>query len=85
MKLGLFLMPLHPVERSMTELFKEDADKIIYADQLGFDQAWVGEHITSLTENIPSPLMFMAALINQTKKIKFATGVACPSTVRRWP
>jgi alkanesulfonate monooxygenase SsuD/methylene tetrahydromethanopterin reductase-like flavin-dependent oxidoreductase (luciferase family) len=75
MKLGLFQMPLHPSQRSFQETLKEDADKIIYADELGFDEAWVGEHFSATTEPICSPMMFMASLISRTKNITFATGV----------
>jgi alkanesulfonate monooxygenase SsuD/methylene tetrahydromethanopterin reductase-like flavin-dependent oxidoreductase (luciferase family) len=75
MDLGLFMMPLHPPQRPVSETYKEDSDKIILADQLGFSEAWVGQHFTCTTEPIASPLMFMAALINQTRQIKFGTGV----------
>lgn len=75
MKLGLFGMPLHPPSRPMAETYEEDADKVIYADQLGFDEAWVGEHMSCTTEPIASPLMFMASLISRTKNIRFGTGV----------
>jgi alkanesulfonate monooxygenase SsuD/methylene tetrahydromethanopterin reductase-like flavin-dependent oxidoreductase (luciferase family) len=75
MDLGIFMMPLHPPQRPVADTYKEDADKIILADKLGFDEAWVGQHYTCTSEPIASPLMFMAALINQTKRIKFGTGV----------
>jgi alkanesulfonate monooxygenase SsuD/methylene tetrahydromethanopterin reductase-like flavin-dependent oxidoreductase (luciferase family) len=75
MDLGLFMMPLHPPHRSFGDVLREDADKIILADQLGFAEAWVGEHYTASTEPITSPLIFMANLISRTKTIKFATGV----------
>jgi alkanesulfonate monooxygenase SsuD/methylene tetrahydromethanopterin reductase-like flavin-dependent oxidoreductase (luciferase family) len=74
MRLGLFMMPLHPPERPMHELLAEDAQKSLLADRLGFDELWVGEHFSASSEPIPSPLMFMAALAAQTK-LTFATGV----------
>lgn len=70
-------MPLHPPHRAYHEVMIENAKKIIYADEIGFDQAWVGEHFACSTEPIASPLMFMASLINQTKNITFGTGVIC--------
>lgn len=76
MKIGLFGMPLHPAARPMRDVYAEDAGRIIYADQLGFDEAFIGEHQSCTTEPIPSPLMFLASLINQTKNIKLASGVA---------
>lgn len=75
MKLGLFQMPLHPAHRQFRETLEENADKIVYADEIGFDEAWVGEHFSATTEPICAPMMFMASLINRTRRIKFATGV----------
>lgn len=75
MKLGLFQMPLHPAERPFRETLEENGDKIVYADELGFDEAWVGEHFSATTEPISSPMMFMASLLSRTRQIKFATGV----------
>lgn len=75
MKLGLFGMPLHPPTRPLAESYDENADKIIYADEIGFDEVWIGEHMSCTTEPITSPLIFMSSLLRQTKKIKFGTGV----------
>ena len=75
MKLGLFMMPLHPPTRPLHEICAEDADKIIFADTIGFDEAWVGEHFSATTEQISAPLMFMASLLRQTRQIRFGTGV----------
>src|SRR5690554_2994659 len=75
MKLGMFAMPLHPPSRSIAETLAEDADKVIYADQLGFEEFWVGEHMSCTTEPISAPLMFLASLIHRTRQIKFGTGV----------
>ena len=75
MRLGLFMMPLHPPERPMHETLAEDTEKSLLADQLGFDELWVGEHFSASSEPIPSPLMFMAALAPRTKRLTFATGV----------
>jgi alkanesulfonate monooxygenase SsuD/methylene tetrahydromethanopterin reductase-like flavin-dependent oxidoreductase (luciferase family) len=75
MKLGLFMMPLHPASRPLHEVCAEDAEKIIYADAIGFDEAWVGEHLSATTEPITAPLIFMASLMRQTHRIKFGTGV----------
>ena len=77
MKLGYFMMPLHHVDRDYHETLQEDMEAIIYADELGYSEAWVGEHHSSAVEQITSPLMFHANLINRTKHIKLATGVIC--------
>lgn len=75
MKLGLFGMPLHPPTRAMAESLEEDADKVIHADQLGFDEVWIGEHMSCTTEPISSPLMFLSSLIHRTKNVRLGTGV----------
>jgi alkanesulfonate monooxygenase SsuD/methylene tetrahydromethanopterin reductase-like flavin-dependent oxidoreductase (luciferase family) len=77
MQLGYFMMPLHHVDRVYHETLEEDMEAIIYADQLGYSEAWVGEHYSSAVEQITSPLMFHANLIARTKQIKLATGVMC--------
>ena len=44
MRLGLFMMPLHPPTRSLHETLEEDTEKALLADRLGFSDLWVGEH-----------------------------------------
>ena len=75
MRLGIFMMPLHPVGRDFTDILDEDLQTVLLADRLGFDEAWVGQHFACCSEPISSPLTFMAAAIPQTKRIKFGTGV----------
>src|SRR5262245_32634626 len=75
MRLGLFMMPLHPPTRTLTDYLRETTEKALLAERLGFDELWVGEHFSATSEPIPSPMMFMASLIPQTKRITFATGV----------
>jgi alkanesulfonate monooxygenase SsuD/methylene tetrahydromethanopterin reductase-like flavin-dependent oxidoreductase (luciferase family) len=77
MKLGYFMMPLHHIDRDYHETLAEDIEAIVYCDELGYSEAWVGEHYSSAVEQITSPLMFHANLINRTRRIKLATGVIC--------
>ena len=81
MRLGYFTMPMHPQHRSPTETLQEDRDAIIFADKLGFYDAFVGEHLTELTENITSSMLFLATLISDTKNIKLGTGT---SNLSQW-
>lgn len=74
-QLGMFSMPFHHPDRDYATILDEDREAIILADRLGFSEAFVGEHYSSLSERIPSPLIFMATLIAQTRRIRFATGV----------
>ncbi len=75
MRLGLFMMPVHPPHRAMHETLAEDVEKSLLADRLGFDEMFLGEHYSASTEPYPSPLMFMASLIARTKNLAFGTGV----------
>lgn len=68
------MMPLHPPGRNVTETLKEDREAILLADQLGFTEAFVGEHVTDAAETVTSSLMFLASLISETKNIKLGTG-----------
>jgi alkanesulfonate monooxygenase SsuD/methylene tetrahydromethanopterin reductase-like flavin-dependent oxidoreductase (luciferase family) len=74
MKLGYFSMPLHPLGRTWSETLTEDRDAVILADQLGFHDAFIGEHLTDQYENITNSLLFLATLISDTQQIKLATG-----------
>jgi alkanesulfonate monooxygenase SsuD/methylene tetrahydromethanopterin reductase-like flavin-dependent oxidoreductase (luciferase family) len=76
MKLGMFMMPLHPLHRNPTQTLQEDRQAIILADQLGFHDAFVGEHLTDKAENVTNSMIFLATLISETKKIKLATGTS---------
>ncbi len=74
MRLGLFMMPLHPPERPMHETLAEDTEKSLLADRLGFQELWIGEHFSASSEPIASPMIFMASLLPATR-LTFATGV----------
>ena len=74
MNLGMFMMPLHPPGRIPHETLREDQEAIILADQLGFSEAYVGEHVTDLAENVTSCLMFLASVARLTTNIKLGTG-----------
>jgi alkanesulfonate monooxygenase SsuD/methylene tetrahydromethanopterin reductase-like flavin-dependent oxidoreductase (luciferase family) len=74
MKLGMFMMPLHPPGRNATETLAEDREAIILADKLGFAEAFVGEHVTDLAENVTSCLMFLASVASETKNIVLGSG-----------
>jgi alkanesulfonate monooxygenase SsuD/methylene tetrahydromethanopterin reductase-like flavin-dependent oxidoreductase (luciferase family) len=70
------MMPLHPAQRDPARTLEEDREAVILADQLGFHDAFVGEHITDRCENITNSFIFLATLIPQTRSIRLATGTA---------
>ena len=75
MELGMLMMPLHRPERPFLTVLREDQDAIILADELGFAEVYVGEHYSNKPEQITSPFIFLATLIERTKRIKLGTGV----------
>jgi alkanesulfonate monooxygenase SsuD/methylene tetrahydromethanopterin reductase-like flavin-dependent oxidoreductase (luciferase family) len=75
MKLGLFMMPLHPPGKPIDKTYEEDRELLILADELGFEEAWIGEHATMAWENIPAPDQFIASVFHETRQIRFGTGV----------
>jgi alkanesulfonate monooxygenase SsuD/methylene tetrahydromethanopterin reductase-like flavin-dependent oxidoreductase (luciferase family) len=74
MKLGMFMMPLHPPGRRPAETYAEDREAILLADRLGYSEALVGEHVTDLAENVTSCLMFLASVAHDTKNIVLGSG-----------
>ncbi len=74
MDYSFFTMPVHPTSRDYTETLQEDRRIITLADELGFKEAFVGEHVTDLAENVPSSTVFLASLIDCTERIVLGTG-----------
>ena len=74
MKLGMFMMPLHPPGRDVSETLQEDREAVLLADRLGFCEAYVGEHVTDAAETVTSSLVFLSSLIAETKSIMLGTG-----------
>jgi alkanesulfonate monooxygenase SsuD/methylene tetrahydromethanopterin reductase-like flavin-dependent oxidoreductase (luciferase family) len=86
MNLGFFTMPIHPLEKDWRLSLKEDREAFLLADELGFSEAFVGEHVTDRAENITSSVAFLAWIAAATKRIKLGTGTinmpnAHPATV----
>jgi alkanesulfonate monooxygenase SsuD/methylene tetrahydromethanopterin reductase-like flavin-dependent oxidoreductase (luciferase family) len=76
MRLGLFMMPMHPAHRDPAETLQEDREAVILADKLGFHDAFVGEHLTDRCENVTNSFIFLATLIAETRTIKLGTGTS---------
>src|SRR3954469_20919839 len=74
MKLGFFTMPLHPVGKDWRRTLAEDREAILLAEELGFEEAFIGEHVTDLAETTTSCLIFIATLARDTKRIKLGSG-----------
>ena len=75
MTFGIFLGPFHRVGENPTLAFHRDMELIEWLDELGYDEAWIGEHHSAGWEIISSPELFIAAAAERTKYIKLGTGV----------
>ena len=73
MKLGSFLMPSHPPERSIGEGQALDLEELERLDAFGFEEAWIGEHFTSAWEPCPAPDLLIAQALPRTKRIRLGT------------
>ena len=81
MKLGFFTMPIHPLEKDWRVSLQQDREAFVLADELGFTEAYVGEHVTDRAENITSCVAFLAWIAAATKNIKLGTGtINMPNT-----
>jgi limonene 1,2-monooxygenase len=76
LKFGIFLAPFHPVGQNPTLALERDLQLIEHLDQLGFDEAWFGEHHSAGYEIIASPEVFIAAAAQRTRHIRLGTGVS---------
>jgi alkanesulfonate monooxygenase SsuD/methylene tetrahydromethanopterin reductase-like flavin-dependent oxidoreductase (luciferase family) len=75
MRLGTWIVPLHPIERPVWSTLAENIEKSLLAGRLGFDELWVGEHLSASSQPIPSPLMFLAHVLAQAPNLTFGTAV----------
>jgi len=72
---GIFLAPFHRLGDNPTLALGRDLDLLVALDQLGFDEAWIGEHHSAGWETIASPEIMIAAAAERTKHIKLGSGV----------
>jgi limonene 1,2-monooxygenase len=72
---GMFLAPFHSIRENPTVALERDLQLCEWMDELGFQEAWIGEHHSAGLETIDSPEMFIAAAAERTKHIRFGTGV----------
>jgi len=77
MRVGYFAMPLHPPGSDPGQTMADDLEQLVVLDRLGFEEAWIGEHLTAEWENIPCPDLFIAKALAMTERIKLGTGVSC--------
>ncbi len=74
MELGYFAMPSHPPECGLKEGHDWDLQVLRWLDELGYQEAWIGEHHTAPWEPHPSPDLLLAQAFLQTKNIRLGPG-----------
>jgi limonene 1,2-monooxygenase len=75
MRFGIFLAPFHRVGENPTLALQRDLELITWLDELGYDEAWVGEHHSGGWETIGAPEVFIAAAAERTRHVRLGTGV----------
>lgn len=76
MKFGLFYqLPCAPNQDAATR-YQETLEQIVYAEELGFDTAWLAElHFNASFSVMPAPLILAAAVAQRTTRIRLGTAV----------
>ncbi len=76
LRFGIFMAPFHPSGQNPTLALERDLELIVRLDELGYDEAWIGEHHSAGLEIIASPEVFIAAAAQRTNHIRLGTGVS---------
>ena len=74
MELSFFTMPIHPLGKPVAQSIAEDREAFLLAEELGFAEAYCGEHATDHAEIITSTVAFLASLAYETSSIRLGTG-----------
>lgn len=60
-RFGAFIAPYHGINGNPTLQIRRDLDLVAHLDDLGYEEAWIGEHHSAGYETIASPELFIAA------------------------
>jgi alkanesulfonate monooxygenase SsuD/methylene tetrahydromethanopterin reductase-like flavin-dependent oxidoreductase (luciferase family) len=74
---GMFIMPFHPPHKPVAQCYDEDLELIVEAEELGFDEFWIGEHHTMKYENIVMPEIFIGRALGETRRIRLGPAPVC--------
>ncbi len=75
MKFSIFMMPIHHPRENPALAFQRDISLIHLADQLGFDECYIGEHHSGGWETMPAPEMALAMAAANAKRVRLGTSV----------
>ena len=74
-RFGVFIAPYHDPAGNPSVQIRRDLDLVKLLDDLGYDEAWFGEHHSGAYETIASPELMIAAAAEHTTRIRLGTGV----------
>jgi alkanesulfonate monooxygenase SsuD/methylene tetrahydromethanopterin reductase-like flavin-dependent oxidoreductase (luciferase family) len=77
MRYGMFIMPFHPPHKPLAQCLDEDLELVVLAEELGFDEFWIGEHHTMKYEPITMPEIFIARALADTRRIRLGPAPVC--------
>ena len=75
MKFSIFMMPLHYPTENPSLAFDRDIALIHFADELGFDECFIGEHHSGGWETMPAPEMALAKASAHAHRVRLGTSV----------
>lgn len=62
MRLSYFTQPVHPPAKNYRQVLHEDRELILLADELGYVEAFLGEHITDRNDKMLQSIDMMLAI-----------------------
>ena len=75
MRFGMLHLFENPVERTEHQIIHEQMELMRAAEDLGFDSVWPAEHHFTEYGYCASPALSLAAIANETSRIRLGTGV----------
>ena len=75
MKFSMFHLFTQLPERSVQETYEYETQIILWADELGFDTAWIAEHHFRNYGTVPNTMLLLASLAAKTKRIRLGNAV----------
>ena len=75
MKFSFFMMPVHHPSENPALAFQRDIALIHLADELGYDEFFIGEHHSGGWETMPVPEMALAMAAVKASRIRLGTSV----------
>ncbi len=76
MRFGAFIAPFHQLDEHPGVALEQDIKMVQLMDELGYEEAWFGEHHSGGWEISASPEVMIAVCAERTRNIRLGTGVS---------